>query len=156
LPQSSAAFGSTLQAPEFSLQPFIGAAMLASGQIAFEVARNTWLCGIVALEFAAPAAAAGYRVILALGQLGGYSDIWLQICAAADAASIGTIAAFRLVELLRPFNRGVGKLKRGRAFCGIEVLRALKLNGKAFDCVCQYLQCQTTTLLILLVPRGGI
>jgi hypothetical protein len=53
-----------------------GTAALVAGQIAFGAARSTWLRGIIALVFAAPAAVAGYHAILGLDQLGGSSDLW--------------------------------------------------------------------------------
>jgi hypothetical protein len=83
-------FGSTV------IGALIGAGVLVAGQIAFDAARSTWLRGTIALAFAAPAAAAGYHIISGLSQLGGSSDSWRQIFAAAGAITIGMVAAMRL------------------------------------------------------------
>jgi hypothetical protein len=73
-----------------------GAGALIAGRVAFDATRSTSLRVIIALVFAAPAAMAGYNVILGLSQLGGSSELWRQIFAATGAATIGIIAAVRL------------------------------------------------------------
>jgi hypothetical protein len=66
--------------------------------LAFGLARRTAARVLVALIFAAPAAYAGYHVVLTLTGYGVPSDIWRHVFAVAGAGAIGLAAVARLVN----------------------------------------------------------
>ncbi len=67
-------------------------------QLAFGLARSTTVRVFVALIFAAPAAYAGYHVVVTLTGYGVPSDIWRHVFAVAGAGAIGLAAVARLID----------------------------------------------------------
>ena len=68
-----------------------------ASQVAFAKSRSVPLRWLLVLLFAAPAAWAGYSVVLQLSELGVPSPAWRQIFAVIGAAVIGYTAVVRLV-----------------------------------------------------------
>ena len=60
--------------------------------------RNAATRVLVAFVFAAPAAYAGYHVVLALAPYGVPSDMWRQVFALAAAGAVGLAAMARLSD----------------------------------------------------------
>ncbi|MFZ0693527.1 MAG: hypothetical protein WAN51_05155 [Alphaproteobacteria bacterium] len=75
--------------------------VLLAGQAAFAKSRSLLLRWLLVLLFAAPAAWAGYSVVLQLSELGVPSPVWRQIFALIGAAVIGCTAVARLAALPR-------------------------------------------------------
>ncbi len=73
-----------------------GLIVLLVGQVAFAKSRSLLLRWLLVLLFAAPAAWAGYSLVLQLSELGVPSPLWRQIFAAVGAAVIGCTAIARL------------------------------------------------------------
>ena len=73
-----------------------GAMTLAAGRLVFDSTRNGAVRLLVALLFAAPAALAGYHVVLGLAHLAVPSDAWQHVFAAMGALIIGLTATVRL------------------------------------------------------------
>ena len=73
-----------------------GAATLGAGRFVFDSTRNGAVRVLVALLFAAPAALAGYNVVLGLAHLVMPSEAWPHVFAALGALVIGLIAVVRL------------------------------------------------------------
>ena len=73
-----------------------GAAALGVGQAILLMTRSTLARLAVALAFTAPAAFAGYHLVLGLSHIGGAHGPWQQIFAGIGAIFIGTAAMARL------------------------------------------------------------
>ena len=71
-----------------------GAAALAAGQVILVLTRSTVIRFAVALAFTAPAAFAGYHLVLS--HVGGAHGIWQEIFAAIGSIVIGVAALIRL------------------------------------------------------------
>jgi hypothetical protein len=67
-------------------------------QLAFGLARSTAARVLVAFVFAAPAAYAGYHVVLTLTRYGVPSEIWRHVFAIVCAGAIGLAAVARLID----------------------------------------------------------
>ena len=76
----------------------VAGATLGAFQLAFGFTRSAAARALVALIFAAPAAYAGYHVVLTLAQYGVPSDIWRHVFALGGAAAIGLAAIARLID----------------------------------------------------------
>ena len=73
-----------------------GAAALAAGQAILVLTRSTVIRLAVALAFTAPAAFAGYHLVLALSHVGRAHGIWQEIFAVIGSVVIGVAALIRL------------------------------------------------------------
>jgi hypothetical protein len=84
----------------------IGVAVIVAGatfgafQVAFGLARNAAARVLIAFVFAAPAAYAGYHVVLTLARYGVPSEIWRHVFAVGGATIIGIMAILRLFDSL--------------------------------------------------------
>jgi tellurite resistance protein TehA-like permease len=72
-------------------------ATLVACRATFGIARDATLRTLVAILFAAPAAYAGYHVVLALAQYGVPSENWRQVFALFGAGATGYAAVTRLM-----------------------------------------------------------
>ena len=79
---------------------------LGVGQLVLEVANSTLLRLGIALGFAAPAAFAGYHVVLGLSRIGGAHGIWQPIFAGIGAVIIVGAALARLATPIIPLHEG--------------------------------------------------
>ena len=79
-----------------------GAAALGMGQAILVITRLTLVRLAVALAFTAPAAFAGYHLVLGLSHIGGAQGAWQQIFAVVGAIAIGVAALARLVRPVIP------------------------------------------------------
>lgn len=79
-----------------------GAAALGVTQVVLVMTRSTLVRLAVALAFTAPAALAGYHLVLGLSQIGGAHGVWQQIFAAVGAIAIGIAALMRLATPIIP------------------------------------------------------
>ena len=75
---------------------------LAIAQIAFAMTRSLILRAIIAAVFALPATLAGYRVVLAMMQIGVPSLVWREVFACVGAVFIGGTAWTRLTVFTEP------------------------------------------------------
>ena len=64
--------------------------------------RSTVVRLAVALAFTAPAAFAGYHLVLGLSHIGGAHGVWQQIFAAIGSIAIGVAALMRLATPIIP------------------------------------------------------
>ncbi|MFZ0694026.1 MAG: hypothetical protein WAN51_07735 [Alphaproteobacteria bacterium] len=78
-----------------------GLVVFLAGQVAFAKSRSLFLRWLLVLLFAAPAAWAGYNVVLQLSELGVPSPVWRHVIAVVGAAVIGCTAIARLAALPR-------------------------------------------------------
>ena len=85
-----------------------GLVVLLAGQVAFAKSRSLLLRWLLVLLFAAPAAWAGYSLVLQLSELGVPSPVWRHMFAVIGAAVIGCTAVARLAAL-PPEPRSVQK-----------------------------------------------
>ena len=76
-----------------------GLIVLLAGQVAFAKSRSLLLRWLLALVFVAPAAWAGYSLVLQLSELGVPSPVWRHVFAVIGAAVIGCTAVARLAAL---------------------------------------------------------
>jgi len=85
-----------------------GGMTLAIAQVAFAMTRSLVLRAVIAAVFAFPATLTGYRVVLAMAQIGVPSLIWQEVFACLGAAFIGGTAWTRLTVFteLRPIEPG--------------------------------------------------
>ena len=88
-----------------------GAAALGAGQAILVLTRSTVVRLAVALAFTAPAAFAGYHLVLELSHIGGTHAVWQQIFAAIGSVAIGVAAGWLA---LAPHCMATGK--QGPAF----------------------------------------
>ena len=79
-----------------------GAAALGAGQAVLLMTRSTLVRLAVALVFTAPAAFAGYHLVLGLSHIGGAHGVWQQICAGIGSVSVGVAALVRLATPIIP------------------------------------------------------
>jgi hypothetical protein len=79
-----------------------GAAALGAGQVILLVTRSTLMRLAVALAFTAPAAFAGYHLVLGLSQIDGAHGAWQQIFASIGAIVIAGAALARLATPVIP------------------------------------------------------
>ena len=79
-----------------------GGAALGAGQAVLVITRSTVVRLAVALAFTAPAAFAGYHLVLGLSRIGGAHGIWQQVSAFVGAVSIGVVAVMRLSTPIIP------------------------------------------------------
>ena len=79
-----------------------GAAALGMGQAILLMTRSTHVRLAVALAFTAPAAFAGYYLVLGLSHIGGAHGPWQQIFAGIGAIAIGAAALARLATPVIP------------------------------------------------------
>ena len=79
-----------------------GGMSLAVARIAFAMTRSLILRAVVAALFALPAAFAGYRVALALAQIGVPSLAWQKVFACLGAIVVGGTAWTRLTIFTAP------------------------------------------------------
>ena len=79
-----------------------GAAALAAGQAILLLTRSTFVRLVVAFAFTAPAAIAGYRLVLGLSHVGGAHGVWQQVFAAIGSVAIGMAALMRLATPMVP------------------------------------------------------
>ena len=84
----------------------VGGFTFALGQYAFRTARSRIVRIVVGLLFAAPAVWAGYRVTLALSQIGILSESWQAVFALIGGITVGGTAWSRLSILNQPAPRG--------------------------------------------------
>ena len=73
-----------------------GAAVLGLGQAVLLMTRSTAVSLVVAFAFTAPAAFAGYHLVLGLSHIGGAHGLWQQIFAGVGSVAIGMAALMRL------------------------------------------------------------
>lgn len=73
-----------------------GAAALGVGQAVLVISQSTVVRLAVALAFTAPAAVAGYYVVLGMSHIGGAHGVWQQIFAGTGSVAIGVAALMRL------------------------------------------------------------
>jgi hypothetical protein len=73
------------------------AAMFAAFRAVFGMTRRAEVRTLLAILFAAPAACAGYHVVLALAQYGVPSENWRHVFACLGAGAIGYAAVARLM-----------------------------------------------------------
>ena len=73
-----------------------GAAALGVGQFMLVMTRSSIVRLAIALTFTAPAAFAGYHLVLGLSHIGGAHEVWQQVFASIGAVSIGVAATMRL------------------------------------------------------------
>jgi len=76
-----------------------GLVVLLAGQVAFAKSRSLLLRWLLVCLFAAPAAWAGYSLVLQLSELGVPSTAWRHVFAAIGAVVIGCTAIARLAAL---------------------------------------------------------
>jgi hypothetical protein len=76
-----------------------GALTLVLGQVAFAATRSSALRVAIATAFAAPAAVAGYHVVLAVSHIGVPSLAWREVFACLGAVCIGVTSWTRLMVL---------------------------------------------------------
>jgi len=79
-----------------------GAAALSAGQAVLVMTRSTLVRLAVALAFTAPAAFAGYHLVLGLSHMGGAHGVWQQIFAGVGAIAVGAAALMRLATPIIP------------------------------------------------------
>ena len=79
-----------------------GAAALGIGQAVLIMTRSPIVRLVVALAFTAPAAFAGYHLVLGLSHIGGAHGVWQQIFAGIGAIAIGAAALMRLAMPIIP------------------------------------------------------
>ena len=79
-----------------------GAAALGVGQLVLVMTRSAIVRLVVALAFTAPAAFAGYHLLLGLSHIGGAHGVWQQIFAAVGSVVIGVAALMRLATPIIP------------------------------------------------------
>ena len=80
------------------------AAALGVAQVVLVMTRSTALRVLVALTFAAPAAVAGYNVVLGLSRIGGAQGIWQPIFAGVGAVIVAGASLARLSAPLIPIQ----------------------------------------------------
>lgn len=78
---------------------------LGLGQAVVAIAKSTALRLAVMLVFAAPAAFAGYHVVLGLTRIGGAHGAWQVVFAAIGAVAIASAALVRLSTPLVPLDQ---------------------------------------------------
>ena len=76
-----------------------GVIVFSAGQLTFAKCRSALLRSLLVLLFAAPAAWAGFSVVLQLSELGVPSPIWRHVFAAIGAVAVGCTAVARLAAL---------------------------------------------------------
>ena len=99
-----------------------GVAALILGQIVFARSRNPTLRLAVAALFTAPAALAGYHLVLGLSRIGGAHGVWQTVFAVLGALAIGCAALKRLLTPVEdgpvligaPQHRGTLHVSHGR------------------------------------------
>lgn len=79
-----------------------GAAALGLGQAVLIMTRSTAVRLLVAFAYTAPAAFAGYHLVLGLSHIGGAHGLWQQIFAGFGSVAIGVAALMRLATPLTP------------------------------------------------------
>lgn len=79
-----------------------GVAALGVGQAVLVMTRSTFVRLAVALAFTAPAAFAGYHLVLGLSHIGGAQGLWQQIFAGIGSVAIGVAALMRLATPIIP------------------------------------------------------
>ncbi len=78
------------------------AAALGIAQLVLIATRSTTLRVLIALAFAAPAAFAGYHVVLGLSRIGGAEGLWQPVFAGIGAVIIAGAALMRLSTPIIP------------------------------------------------------
>lgn len=78
------------------------AVALGTAQFVLVVTRSTALRLLIALAFAAPAAFAGYHVVLGLSRIGGAQGLWQPVFAGIGAVIIASAALLRLATPIIP------------------------------------------------------
>ncbi len=73
-----------------------GAVALGVGQAVLIMTRSTVVRLVVAFALTAPAAFAGYHLVLGLSYIGGAHGLWQQIFAGIGSVVIGVVALMRL------------------------------------------------------------
>ena len=73
----------------------------AAGELAFANSRSTIIRTMTAATFAAPAAVAGYHLLLGLSAFGMPSGTWRQVFAITSAVVVGSTALARLLRFDR-------------------------------------------------------
>ena len=81
-------------------------ATLGVGQLILAVTKSNLLRLGIAIAFAAPAAFAGYHVVLGLSRIGGAHGIWQPIFAGVGAVIIAGAALVRLATPVIPLHEG--------------------------------------------------
>ena len=81
-------------------------ATLGVGQLILAVTKSNLLRLGIAVAFAAPAAFAGYHVVLGLSRIGGAHGIWQPILAGVGAVIIAGAALVRLATPVIPLHEG--------------------------------------------------
>lgn len=79
-----------------------GAVALGVGQVVLIMTRSMAVRLVVAFAFTAPAAFAGYHLVLGLSHIGGAHGLWQQIFAGAGSVAIGMAALMRLATPIIP------------------------------------------------------
>jgi hypothetical protein len=79
-----------------------GAAALGLGQAVLLMTHSTAVRLVVAFAFTAPAAFAGYHLVLGLSHIGGAHGLWQQIFAGVGSVAIGMAELMRLATPLAP------------------------------------------------------
>ena len=79
---------------------------LGVGQLVLAITKSNLLRLAIAVIFAAPAAFAGYHVVLGLSRIGGAHGIWQPIFAGIGAAIIAGAALMRLATPVIPLHEG--------------------------------------------------
>lgn len=79
-----------------------GAAALGLAQVLLVMTRSTLVRLPIALAFAAPAALAGYHLVLGLTHIGGAYGVWEHFFAGVGAIAIGIAALKRLATPIIP------------------------------------------------------
>ncbi len=82
-----------------------GALTLGVGQFGLAVSRSNSNRLAIVVAFAAPAAVAGYHVVLDLSRVGGAHGLWQQILAGIGAAIIAGVALTRLTMVVTPLHQ---------------------------------------------------
>lgn len=80
----------------------VGVVTLGIAQIAFAAVRSAPIRTAIALVFAAPAALAGYHMVLGLARLGGITGVWPEALAIVGAIVVGGTAWARLGHMHGP------------------------------------------------------
>ena len=79
---------------------------LGFGQLILAVSKSNVLRLTIAVAFAAPAAFAGYHVVLGLSRIGGAHGLWQTVFAAIGAVIVAGAAVTRLVTPIIPLHEG--------------------------------------------------
>jgi hypothetical protein len=80
----------------------VGLVTLGIAQIAFAAVHSAPIRTAIALVFAAPAALAGYHMVLGLARVGGTTGVWQEALAIVGAIVVGGTAWARLGHMHQP------------------------------------------------------